>query len=109
VLRCLAETLCHPSAHATGVKLTVGNLEDLRKAYKGAQDPDPDSESPGLVASADDDVLCCLPVALLLLRCVWSVVIFQPGQLRCLHLLKFGSFALRLIPTLRLLPSLCPG
>ncbi len=28
----------------TGVKLTVGTLDDLRKAAKGGQDPDPDSK-----------------------------------------------------------------
>jgi hypothetical protein len=27
-----------------GVKLSVGTLEDLRKASKGGQDPDPDSK-----------------------------------------------------------------
>lgn len=41
-----------------GVKLTVGSLEDLRKAYKGAQDPDPDSELPARVAL----VLCMFAV-----------------------------------------------
>jgi hypothetical protein len=47
----------------TVVKLTVGSLEDLRKAYKGAQDPDPDSESPACVALVPSmfDAACLVP------------------------------------------------
>lgn len=44
---------------STGVKLSVGTLDDLRKASKGGQDPDPDRSMKNLVAC---DVLWSDPV-----------------------------------------------